>query len=134
MNHDDVQGWLDRYVHAWESYDEAEIGELFSEDAEYRYHPWDEPIKGRDPIVQAWVAPSGNASGRDAAGTYAAAYGPYAVDDDVAVAVGTSTYWKDATRAELRATYHNVFLLAFDADAKCSSFTEFFLEAPRPKT
>jgi hypothetical protein len=43
MNHDDVQGWLDRYGACWLSYDEAAIGELFSEDAEYRYQPWGKP-------------------------------------------------------------------------------------------
>ena len=46
VTHEDVQAWLDRYVAAWESYDPAEIGELFSEDAEYRYHPANEPIVG----------------------------------------------------------------------------------------
>ena len=30
MTHDDVQEWLDRYVEAWRSYDEAAIGDLFS--------------------------------------------------------------------------------------------------------
>jgi len=34
------QRWLDRYVGAWKTYDEGAIGALFSEDAEYRYHPW----------------------------------------------------------------------------------------------
>jgi len=31
--------WLDDYVAAWRSYDPEAIGALFSEDAEYRYHP-----------------------------------------------------------------------------------------------
>ncbi len=44
MTHDDVQAWLDRYVDAWRTYDPAVIGDLFTEGAEYRYHPWDEPI------------------------------------------------------------------------------------------
>ena len=42
MDHTDFQQWLDAYVEAWRTYDEAAIGELFSEDARYRYHPWDE--------------------------------------------------------------------------------------------
>ena len=33
------QDWLDRYVAAWKSYDPQQIGDLFSEDVEYRYHP-----------------------------------------------------------------------------------------------
>ena len=43
MTRADVQRWLDRYVAAWKSYDAAEIADLFSAEAEYRYHPWDEP-------------------------------------------------------------------------------------------
>ena len=42
MTHDDVQAWLDRYVAAWAAYDAAAIGDLFSEDARYRYHPSDD--------------------------------------------------------------------------------------------
>ena len=56
MTHNDVQVWLDRYVAAWSSYDPVAIGELFAEEAEYRYHPWDEPVKGREAIVQNWVS------------------------------------------------------------------------------
>ena len=31
------------------------IGDLFGDDAEYRYHPWDEPVIGRDAIVADWL-------------------------------------------------------------------------------
>jgi ketosteroid isomerase-like protein len=40
-----VAGWLRRYMEAWKSYDRAQIGELFSEGAEYRYHPYDDPVR-----------------------------------------------------------------------------------------
>ena len=42
MEHADVQRWLDAYVDAWRSYDASGIGDLFAEDATYRWHPWDE--------------------------------------------------------------------------------------------
>jgi len=131
MNHDDVQAWLDRYVACWESYDSAEIGDLFSEDAEYRYQPWGEPVVGRAAIVEDWLNPNGDPSRRDAPGTFAAAYAPYAVDDDAAVATGTTTYWKDATRVDVVRAYHNVYLLAFDAAGRCRSFTEYYMETPK---
>jgi hypothetical protein len=130
MTRDDVQAWLDRYVGAWESYDPASVGELFSGDAEYRYHPADEPIVGRDAIVRSWVEPDGDASTRDDPGTYAAHYEPFAVDGDRAVALGWSRYWTDASRAAERTTYDNCFLLEFDAEGRCRSFTEFFRERP----
>jgi len=40
-----VQAWLDRHVSAWASYDPAEIGDLFSDDAAYRYHTGDDPSR-----------------------------------------------------------------------------------------
>jgi ketosteroid isomerase-like protein len=126
MTHRDIQKWLDRYVAAWESYDPAAIGALFSEDAVYRYHPADEPLVGREAIVDSWVSPSGQASRRDDPGTYAAHYEPYAMEEGRAVAVGWSRYWTDAARDTEQATYDNCFLLEFDAAGRCSSFTEFF--------
>jgi hypothetical protein len=128
VTHDDVQAWLARYVAAWESYDPVAIGDLFAEDAEYRYHPADEPVVGRDAIVASWVAPEGPASGRDAPGTYAAQYEPFAVEGPRAVAVGWSRYWEDAAHLVDQATFDNCFLLEFDAAGRCRSFTEFFRE------
>jgi hypothetical protein len=34
-----VQEWLDAYLAAWRTYDEAAIRDLFAEDAGYAYHP-----------------------------------------------------------------------------------------------
>ena len=128
MTRADVQRWLDRYVAAWKSYDSTEIADLFSADAEYRYHPWDDPVRGREAIVADWIAPVGSASSRDAEGTYDAAYEAWAVDGDRAVAVGTSDYSTDASRTTRDRRYHNVYLLEFDADGRCRSFTESFIE------
>jgi SnoaL-like domain len=130
MTHDDVQRWLDRYVEAWKSYDPAAIGDLFSADAEYRYYPWDEPETGRDTIVTDWIAPAGNTSGRDDEGTYDAAYRPWIVEGDRAVAVGTSDYYTDSTRSTLDRRYHNVYLLQFDAEGRCRNFTEYYIKEP----
>lgn len=130
IDHGHVQRWLDRYVAAWKSFDEAEIGDLFSEDADYRYHPWDDPVRGRDEIVKDWVAPDGNASSRDEPGTYDATYAPFAVDGQRAVAVGTSDYFTDASQATREQRFHNVYLLEFDDEGRCRSFTEWFIKQP----
>jgi len=122
MTRDEVQRWLDDYVAAWRSYDPEAIGDLFAEDAEYRYHPWDEPIGGRDAIVADWLA------GRDEPGTYEGHYAPYAVDGDRAVAVGESRYTNpDGT---FRTLYHNLWTLRFDGDGRCVDFVEYFMELP----
>ena len=131
MTRDDIQAWLDRYLDAWRTYDPQKIADLFSEDAEYRYHPWDEPERGRETIVRGWLEPAGNASDRDAPGSYDAHYEPYAVEGDRAVAVGWSRYTRPG--GSFRALYHNVFLLRFDLEGRCRSFTEFFVEQPKRK-
>jgi ketosteroid isomerase-like protein len=126
VTHDDVQRWLDRYVAAWRTYDPPAVGDLFSDDAEYRYHPWDSPIMGRAEIVRSWVAPEGNESQRDVPTAWDARYEPYAVDGDRAVAIGWSRYFADGDTPEK--LYHNCYLLEFDGAGRCRSFTEYFVE------
>jgi len=125
MTRDDVQVWLDRYIEAWRTYDPTAIGELFAENAEYRYRPWDVPVRGREAIVRDWVAPKGNASTRDEPDSWAAHYEPFAVDGDRAVAIGWSRYLARGDTPEK--LYHNCYLLEFDGDGHCRSFTEFFI-------
>jgi hypothetical protein len=50
-----VDRWLQAYVGAWKSYDPDQIGELFSEDVRYRYHPHDDPVAGRAELVRSWL-------------------------------------------------------------------------------
>ena len=120
MTRDDVARWLDRYSAAWRSYDRDAIRSLFSADAEYRYHPWDEPVRGADAIADDWLAEP------DAAGTYESRYAPFAVEGDRAVALGTSDYTASGDTPARR--YHNAFFLEFDEAGACRSFTEIFLE------
>jgi hypothetical protein len=119
---EDVAAWLARYIAAWQSYDRKAIGELFAENARYRYHPFDEWIGGRVEIVESWFDEP------DEPGTYSAAYAPVAVDGDVAVAVGTSTYANPD--GSVRAVYDNCFVMRFDRDGLCAEFTEWFVERP----
>ena len=133
MDRSTVQAWLDRYVEAWKTYDRATIADLFSADATYRYHPFDDGddvVRGRDAIVHDWIEPEGDSSSRDEPGSYDAHYEPYTVDGDRAVAVGWSNYWSDETRAKLERIYDNVFLLRFDGDGRCADFTELFMKRP----
>ena len=120
MDRQGFQDWLDRYVQAWKTYDEQQIADLFSEDAEYRYHPQDEPERGRDAIVAAWLHDP------DEKGTYDAHYEPLAIDGDVHVATGWSRYFNadGSTRDE----YCNVYICRFDAEGRCREFTEYWIQ------
>jgi hypothetical protein len=120
-----VEEWVEEYVAAWLSYDPEAIGGLFSEDAEYRYHPFDPPLVGREEIVEAWL------SGRDDPGTYHADYSVYAVEGDRAVITGVSTYFKDSGREVITAAYDNCFLVEFDEEGRCASFTEWYAKRRR---
>ena len=122
MTRDDVARWLDRYSAAWRSYDRDAIRDLFSADAEYRYHPWDEPVRGAEAIADDWLADP------DTSGTYEGRYEPYAVDGNRAVALGTSDYTASGDDPARR--YHNAFFLEFDEAGACRSFTELYLLQP----
>ena len=82
MDRADVARWLDEYVEAWRTYDRDRITALFTEDVEYRYHPYDEPIAGRNGVVESWLGEGEHedASSRDEEGTYDASYAPVAVE------------------------------------------------------
>ena len=120
-----VDRWLDAYVAAWKTYDPGQIGELFAEGVEYAYRPTGDTLVGREAVVRSWIEDD-----PDDPGTYDGAYEVYAVDGDRAVAVGTSTYARPD--GSVRAVYDNCFLLRFDAEGRCSEFTEWFMERPTP--
>jgi len=90
-----VNAWLARYIEAWTSYDREQIRDLFAEDATYRFHPFDEPIRGREAIVESWFDEP------DEARTFEAEYRPVAVDGDTAVAIGSSSY-NDSPEGEVK--------------------------------
>jgi ketosteroid isomerase-like protein len=131
VNPDSAQAWLDSYVAAWLSYDEDAIRALFTEDIAYRYHPYDDPIVGREAIVASWLGESDSegASTRDAPGTYSAHYAPVAVDDDVVVATGTSSY-REQPGGPIVRSYHNCFVMRFDDEGRCREFTEYYIRQP----
>jgi len=123
MTHDDVQIWLDRYVAAWSSYDANAIGELFAEDAEYRYHPYDdEPVTGREAIVENWL------ENRDEPGTWEAHYDVWTVDGERASAIGESRYTNPD--GSFRTLFYNNWLLRFDGHGRCVEFVEYYMELP----
>jgi ketosteroid isomerase-like protein len=133
MNRRDVDRWLERYVEAWRTYDREQIAALFAENVSYRYHPYDEPIAGRDAVVDSWLGEGDEpgASTRDEPGTYDATYRSVVVDGDVAVATGSTSY-SSAPGGPTTSTFDNCFVMRFDANGCCSEFTEWYIERPEP--
>jgi ketosteroid isomerase-like protein len=118
MTRDKVQQWLDRYVDAWRSYDAGAIGELFSDDASYAYHPYDQPLQGRSAIIESWL------SERDEPGSWDAHYEVSLLAGDRVIATGETSY------AEGR-VFSNLWQLRFDADGRCAEYVEWYMEHPR---
>ena len=118
LSRDDVQAWLDAYLAAWRSYDEAAIIRLFTPDATYAYHPYDEPLRGADAIAAAWL------EDRDEPGSWEAAYAPSLIEGRRAIATGETRY------REGSGVFSNLFELEFDDDGRCSRFVEWFVAHP----
>ena len=127
MEHATAQAWLDRYVAAWKSYAVTDIAGLFSEDVRYRYYPNADWVVGRDAVVASWLAEGTDDQGstRDEPGTYDAAYAPVAVDGEVVVATGTSTYSAEPGGPPTR-VFDNCFVMRFDDAGRCREFTEYY--------
>ena len=120
MDRESVQVWLDNYVEAWRTYEPAQIGDLFSEDALYYYSPFDDPLRGREAIVRDWLAEP------NAAGSWEARYVPVAVEGDVGVAQGRTRYLRSDGTIERE--FDNIFVLHFDEAGRCARFTEWFMQ------
>jgi ketosteroid isomerase-like protein len=118
MTPKEVQAWLDRYVEAWKSYDREQIMALFSENASYKYHPWDEDLVGADAIADDWLAD------QDEPGSWEASYRPLHVEGNKAFTTGTSSYTNGRV-------FWNLWEVDFDGAGRCSRFVEWFMLQPK---
>jgi ketosteroid isomerase-like protein len=114
--------WLAGYVDAWTSSVRADVETLFTDDATYYPEPYAEPIVGASAIADAWLEDP------DEPWRWAAEYRPLVVSGDVGVAAGTSTYYADDGSVEN--VFHNVFVLTFADDGRCSEYREWFMAQP----
>ena len=131
MDRLDADRWLAAYIAAWKTYDQEQIAALFTHDVAYRYHAYDEPVRGRDEVVKSWLGEGEHAgvSTRDPDGTYDATYRTIAVDGDVVVATGNSMY-RATPEGPIDKVYDNCFVMRFDATGKCREFTEWYIQRP----
>lgn len=124
MDRTAVERWLGDYVAAWKSYDREQIAALYSDDVSCRYHPWDEPIVGREAVVESWFGVGEGAPGRDPEGTYDGVYAVAVIEGDLAVVTGTSMY------TDPPVVYDNCWLVRFDEEGRCREFVEWYMTRP----
>lgn len=117
-----VAAWLENYVNAWKSYDADSIGALFSDDARYYYDPFEEPVVGREAIVESWL------EDRDEPGTYDASYEPLTVEENVAVVNGRSRYYSIPGSLAVASEFDNIFVIRFDEHGKAIEFREWYMK------
>ena len=119
-----LEGWLHRYVEAWRSNDPDQIGSLFTDDAVYRWNPYDDGenvAQGREAIVRGWLDEP------DEPDSWELAIEPLAVTGELGVARGLTTY---AGGADGDRVYHNIFLVSLDDEGRCFDFTEYYMRQP----
>lgn len=120
-----LRNWLDRYEVAWRSNDAGTIRELFTDDAVYRWHPWDTGDKiarGIDAVVAAWLGDP------DDPESWEFEAEPLAVDGELGVARCRTVY--HATADTPRRVYYNVFLVQLTDDGRCRDFDEYYMREP----
>jgi hypothetical protein len=126
LTYEHVQAWLDAYLAAWKSYEPDEIGALWSEDAIYHRNPSSKSARGRDAIVEFWMADAH----LDVDARYEGDYRPILVDGNVAVSYGATRFFEsDGTPADV---YLNVWTMRFDDEGRCTEFHETYTYPPGP--
>jgi hypothetical protein len=119
MESGDVEGWVRGYERAWSSNDPEDIGGLFTEDATYRFHPYDEPLRGRHAIVSQWI------ENKDEPEDYAFRFEVAGIDGDLAFVRGVTDYFTDPHR-----TYSNLWEIRLTPNGTAADFTEWFMQHP----
>ena len=121
MTRQDIAAWVDRYVHAWETNDPADISGLFTPDADYFTAPFRPPWHGQEAIVAGWLDLN------DQPGTWTFRYEVLGVDGDLGFVRGWTRYLEDNSE------FSNLWVIRLDNAGLCSSFTEWWMEN-KPET
>lgn len=115
-----VGAWMAGYLKAWSSNAPSDIEALFTPDAIYRPTPHSEGWQGRDAIVAGWLARG------DTPGTWSFEHTILALDGDVAIVQGHTTY------RDPPLDYSNLWVLRLDPDGRCREYVEWWVDRTAP--
>ena len=121
MDRNQVMRWVDGYITAWRDEDVGGVERLFTEDAQYRASPCEEPEVGHQAIKAVWLD--------DAGEVFTAAAEPFAVDGQQAV-VRVEVRYGEPVRQE----YRDLWLLKFAEDGRVCDFEEWAYWPGKPYT
>ena len=113
---DRFQGWVERYVAAWESSEPGDIGALFTDDARYFTAPYREPWVGREEIAERWIAVGDEPDG-------------WTFEFEVESHTGATAYVRGRTvYADPPVAYSNLWRITLEPDGRCSEFVEWWMD------
>jgi hypothetical protein len=125
MTLEELDRWLDVYGRAWERKDVDGFVACFADDAVYHWGPWGEPLRGHEQIRTATEAA---VSRQD---DVRFGHEPLAITPD---GRGICRWWvsmnvpSEGTIEE----DEGIFLVALDADGRCTDFREWWNSRSRP--
>ena len=115
-----VEDWVEAYGRAWRERDADSAAGLFTEDAEYRYSPFREPVVGSKAIHAYWEDVTSAQKEVDVR------IGTPVVSSDLVVAEWWATMLEDGEET----TITGCLLLRFTADGRCTAFREYWFQKP----
>lgn len=108
--------WLDGYLTAWRTKDADDIRAIFTDDAEYLFHPYDaEPLRGIDAIIASWQEPEPAEPVVD--------FQVLIEDDRLGIVRGRTEY-------PGHATYLNLWEVHLAGDGRARRFVEWYMTVP----
>ena len=113
-----LEAWLQKYGAAWETFDAAAAGALFTSDATYQDVPFDPAMQGRAAIEEYWRTETADQSGVKFESKV------IAVKGDTGVAHWSATFKLKSTGATIM--LDGIFVLEFDKSGQCRSLREWW--------
>jgi hypothetical protein len=112
------EGWLDAYGRAWEAGDPEAAAKLFTEDAAYHETPFDEPMRGREEILEYW---SGVPRSQ---GDVRFSYEILAASEEEGIAHWNADFVRLPARTPVQ--LDGILLAKLDAGGRCTEFREWW--------